>query len=644
MEHHAQKETSASTNPYVDGFPDREPYQPNPNLHPAAHEYIPKYLFKGFQDPSGLSDVKIRDSFYGERRKLRIALLGAGISAMNFLHFLFEHLKKQAGGMESVEVVVYERNCDVGGVWLTSKYPGCRCDIPSILYQFSWRKRIWSEMYAPAAENLEYLRETAREEGFYDFIKLKHEILQAEWTDEEAKWTLNVRNIENGSIFEDKVDIFCELNGPVSNPRLSDLPGLQEFKGTVVHPANWPQDLDLRDRKVALVGYGCSGVQIAPSIIDDVSKLYTWYRNPTYILPPPYQGTFSGPKGANFKYSDEQKELLKDPDVYLTYRKAVEDVFYKRYSYTINGSPMADTVETAIKIHMREQLKNHPDLAEKIIPKTFGVGCRRQAFGYGYMEAITSPKTTIFRDVPQHFTASGILDANGQEHDLDIVIAATGYDQSHMPRYPKLVNGLDMRPLFAKEPSPPSYMAVMLRHMPNYFNPSSAYGPLPQGNYFQSSETFAKYIIKVLDKMQVERIVSVRPKDHAVNQWVRHANAYLKRTAVTGPCVAWYKGNDGVSRPPALWPGARLQFLKVMEFPRFEDFEIRYEDEDGEDMFGYLGNGWTLDWDAGGEGVDRMWYHGKPERDVDKEILKRLAGTDESVKELTSGAIAARET
>lgn len=217
-----------------------------------------------------------------------------------------------------------------------------------------------------------------------------------------------------------------------------------------------------------------------------------------------------------------------------------------------------------------------------------------------------------------------------------MVIAATGYDQSHLPRYPKIVNGRSINDAMAKLRSPPSYLAVMLQGMPNYFNPSSAFGPLPQGNFYQSTEAFGRYIVKCIAKMQIDRIISITPKDRAVEHFVRHSMAYLKRTAVMGPCVAWYKGNES-DRPPALWPGARNQFIRVLETPRFEDFEIRYEDE--EDMFGFLGNGWTV-WDDAEAESDRTWYMGQPGKEVDQATIERLKGTDGSVKEVVHGVAA----
>ena len=337
-----------------------------------------------------------------------------------------------------------------------------------------------------------------------------------------------------------------------------------------------------------------------------------------------------------FADSDEQKKLLSDPDVYLAYRKAVDDGFYRRYPYVINGSKISQEVKTNTVNYMKDKLSSKPEILSSILPDNFDIGCRRQTFAYGYMEALTNPKTTVFTTPPQRFTATGILDADGNEHALDMVIAATGYDQSHLPRYPKIVNGRSINDAMANLRSPPSYMALMLQGMPNYFNPASAFGPLPQGNFYQSTEAFGKYMVQCIHKMQIDRIVSITPKDRAVEHFVRHSLAYLKRTAVMGPCVAWYKGNES-DRPPALWPGARNQFIRVLGTPRFEDFEIVYEDE--EDIFAFMGNGWTV-WDDAEEGSDRTWYMGQPEKEVGKEVIDRLKGTDESVEEVVYGVAA----
>lgn len=149
--------------------------------------------------------------------------------------------------------------------------------------------------------------------------------------------------------------------------------------------------------------------------------------------------------------------------MYLAYRKAVDDGFYRRYPYVLNGGKIANEVRNNTVKYMTEKLSEKPEVLDSILPEDFDIGCRRQTFAYGYMEALTDPKTTVFTKTPERFTETGLLDADGNEHEIDMVIAATGYDQSHMPRYPKLVNGKNIRDMWGELRSPPSYMALCLK-------------------------------------------------------------------------------------------------------------------------------------------------------------------------------------
>ena len=398
---------------------------------------------------------------------------------------------------------------------------------------------------------------------------------------------------------------------------------------------------ELREQAVASKSDPTSSIE-SQSCIPGFGTGHTYYRHLIRLSPGLKEPTSNvgcqltrGNGTTDFGHldSDEQKKMLQDPDVYLAYRKAVDDAFYRRYPYVLNGSKMADLVRNNTIKYMKEKLADKPEVLDAILPEDFDIGCRRQTFAYGYMEALSDPKTTVFTQEPKTFTDKAVVDAEGNEHEIDMVIAATGYDQSHVPRYPKIVNGRSMNEEWANLRSPPSYMAVMLKSMPNYFNPSSAFGPLPQGNFYQSCEAFTRYIVKAIEKMQIDRIMSITPKDKAVEQFVRHSLAYLKRTAVMGPCVAWYKGNES-QNPPALWPGARNQFIRILATPRFEDFDIVYENPD--DMFGYFGNGWSLQDDADPE-ADRTWYMGQPNKHVSQETIDALKGTAPSVTDVLYG-------
>ena len=185
--------------------------------------------------------------------------------------------------------------------------------------------------------------------------------------------------------------------------------------------------------------------------------------------------------------------------------------------------------------YMKDKLAGKPEVFDLLLPEDFDVGCRRPSFSHGFLEAIASPKTTVLTAPPKCFTEKGVLTADGVEHELDVVIAATGYDQSHLPRFPTIVNGQDMWRVLQESVHPPRYMSVCVDGMPNYFNLSSTHAPV-QASWYQGSEALVKYVVKIIDKLQVERIVSLAPKPRAVKQWVSHANAFNERMTTAGPC------------------------------------------------------------------------------------------------------------
>lgn len=318
--------------------------------------------------------------------------------------------------------------------------------------------------------------------------------------------------------------------------------------------------------------------------------------------------------------SEAQKQLLRDPDVYLAYWKELDGISYAGLRTFINGSDASAMAKQYVTNFMKKKLASRPEIFEQIIPSDFDIGCRRATFSYGYLEAISHPKSTFFPKPPSNFTERGLVDSDGVEHEIDVIVAATGYDQTHLPRYPKTVNGEDMRERWKSRPSPPSYMAMGLDGMPNYFNPSSAYAPL-QASFFLVTEPMTRYIVKVIDKMQIEQIVSVKPKSRAVEHFVNHCDAYSERVVQGGPCAAWYK--NIANQKPALWPGGRTHFLRILNTPRFEDYEITYADDN--DMFAYMGNGYDEEID-GNPDSDKTWYLGQPSKEVSEETIEKLRG------------------
>ncbi|KAF2251834.1 FAD/NAD(P)-binding domain-containing protein [Trematosphaeria pertusa] len=527
---------------------------------------------------------RIREQPMGTKKKVKVILMGAGASSLNFF-------KKAEEEMENLDIVCYEKNHDVGGTWLENRYPGCACDIPSVNYQFSWSIKFWSHYYSYAPEIWEYLKDIERENDFIaKYIKLRHRIEHVEWDEPAGLWRLKIRNLESEAVIEDSAEFFINAGGVLNNWKWPDIPGLKDFRGKLMHSANYEEGYDLSGKRVAVIGAGSSGVQIVAAIQQKVSHLYHWVRSPIWITAG-FAQTWAGKRGANFRYSEEQLSYLKEnPRKYLEYRKQIENELNQRFKFIIKGSEEARMAREYSFNEMRTKLNNDPRLVDKMIPKNFNPGCRRPTPAPGYLEALVADNTTIFTDPVQSITETGFIDGEGNNHDVDIIICATGFDTSWLPRFPFIAYGTDLKDLWGPKNGVTSYLSVGIPTFPNTFSYCGPYGPLGHGSFMPLIEQWTRYIFAVITKVQVENIKSLRPKFTVSQQFRQHADLFLQRTAWTSPCRSWFKQGktDGQA---AIWPGSRLHFLEIMKSPRYEDFDIEYWDEN---CFAFMGNGFEM--------------------------------------------------
>lgn len=495
-----------------------------------------------------------------------------------------------------------------------------------MVYQFYWHMRPWSRYYSYSPEIWEYVKSVAEHYDFINkYVKLRHEVTSVSWSDDTAQWTISVTDHNTDRTFSDNVDIIINGSGILNKWKWPNIDGLHSFKDSLLHSAQWNQSVDLKGKRVALIGAGSSAVQILPNIYKDVDKVYHWVRNKIWITAG-FAQAFAGPNGANFKYNDEQLDLLRnDPDAHLTYSKMIEGELNQRFQFIINGSRAQQDARDYSESEMKALLSNRPDLVDSIMPTDFFVGCRRPTPGNGYLEALAGDKVTCYPTQLQKITEKGIIDPDGNEQEVDVIICATGFDTTYKPRYPFLVNGIDMRDKWAPHPHVPSYLSLAYAEVPNHFLFAGAYCPAAHGSFFPLVDAYCNYFLQAIEKMQVENIRSFRPKQAVTDAYIKHADSFLKRTAWTGPCSSWFKGGKSDGKP-AIYPGSRLHFLRLLERVRWEDYEIKY-DEEG-DMWNWLGNGFHV---CERDGSDITWYLGTPGRKVEEDYLRDVMSGDKGI-------------
>ncbi|KAE8338868.1 hypothetical protein BDV24DRAFT_137057 [Aspergillus arachidicola] len=237
---------------------------------------------------------------------------------------------------------------------------------------------------------------------------------------------------------------------------------------------------------------------------------------------------------------------------------------------------------------MRKKLAKRPDIFEKILP-SFAPGCRRITPGPGYLEALTENNVSFVTDPIARVTEDGILTADGKLRKVDAIICATGFDTSFSQRFPIYGSGhLDLGAKWKEYPE--TYLSLSTHGVPNYFvahGPNSGVGT---GSIVIVLERTCDYVAAVIAKLQRDRIATIQPKQEACMAFRRYCEKFFRKTVFSMSCRSWYKRGTEDGPVTALWPGSCLHFAKVLENPRFEDYEYTYID--GRDM-AWMGNGFT---------------------------------------------------
>ncbi|KAH8891047.1 FAD/NAD(P)-binding domain-containing protein [Thozetella sp. PMI_491] len=557
------------------------------------------------------ASYQVREQPLGAKKHLRIVGIGAGASGLNLVRTLRLNLT-------DYELVIYEKNSDVGGTWFENRYPGCRCDVPSHNYQFSWRpKKDWSNFFAPAPEIEDYLRQLCDDEGMRDSVKTSHKVTAAVWNEEKGVWDLTVEN-EAGEPFADYAHFLLNGSGILNNWKWPDLPGLESFGGELIHTANWPADFDASGKTILVIGNGSSGVQVLPELQRTAKKIYHPVRTPTWVIPPRIQswqalgqaGEVLSKIELNAKEDFSQATIEKfesDPEFYRYFVKGIEKEINNVLPILIKDGPMQAFARAKVAEYMTAVLRGDEKLCKALIPD-YPLGCRRMTPGHQYLAALTQPNVEVFPTTIKQLNADSVELESGEVLKVDAVVCATGFETSFRPRFPIVGRNGNLQDIW-KEELPKAYLSCAVAGLPNYFVFLGPNAPIGHGSVFTITEHVAKYITGVIKKCQTEDIKALAPSQGAVDDFFEHITAFMPRAAWSGSCRSWFKGGKADGPVTALHPGSRVHFFHMLERFRGEDFEYVF-DNARQNRFAYLGNGFSTK--ELGPKSDSTWYLDDP--------------------------------
>ncbi len=456
-----------------------------------------------------------------------VAVVGAGFAGVGAAAML-----RRAG---YAEVTVFERSDRIGGVWDANTYPGAACDIPSHLYEFSFAPNPrWSRRYAPQPEIQAYLEDVARSHGVLDRIRTGVEVQSAQWSEAHGQWTLQT------SAGEHRADVLLTACGQLSVPSVPAIRGLDRFDGPAFHTARWRHDVEIKGARVAVIGTGCSAIQVVPAIQPSVRQLDVYQRSPGWTLPK-----------MDFAYGPRTLRLL---ERYPALQRLDRQSIFAFQELAALGMTSRPWLLPAFKAVGRRQINRaikDPVLRSKVTPSD-ELGCKRVMLTDEWYPTLTEPNVELVTERIAEVTPVGVRTEDGVERRADVIVIATGF-QTHGFVTPMAVTGREGRSLSDVWAGVPrAYLGLSVPGFPNFF---LLYGPNTNGGsgsvVFTIEAGIAHVIaaLRALDRSR-EREIEIRPEAAAgFDADLRDA---LRGTVWHTGCTNWYVDEHG--EDPNQWP------------------------------------------------------------------------------------------
>jgi cation diffusion facilitator CzcD-associated flavoprotein CzcO len=440
-----------------------------------------------------------------------VLIVGAGISGVGGAY----HLTTQCPGKSFVVLETLE---SFGGTWLTHKYPGIRSD--SDLYTFGYRFKPWvGAPIATAEEILSYMGEVIEENDLGKHIRYGHQITSARWSSADNLWTIEAVRKSDGQAVRFTANFLwmCQGYYRQSKGYTPEWPGMADFKGQIVHPQTWPEDLVYKDKKVIIIGSGATAATLAPAIAGDCKHVTVLQRSPTYFVP-----------GRNANDLADTLRQLKVDETWI-HEIVRRQILFTGAEFARRAFEEPETVKEELLAGVKAFLPE--EVVEKHFTPTYRPWRQRVAFvpDGDIFEGIKAGKASMVTDEIDRFTEKGILLKSGQELEADIIITATGFDLNVLGDIDFSIDG---KPLdFSKTVT---YRGMMFTGVPNMV---WVFG------YFRASWTlradlvadFVCRLLKHMDSKGAKRVeVALRPedKDMPLLTWIDPENfnpGYLMR-------------------------------------------------------------------------------------------------------------------
>lgn len=484
----------------------------------------------------------------------RIVIIGAGLGG------LVAAIKLKEAGYNHLHI--FDRNTQVGGTWAENQYPGAQCDVPIVLYQYSFAPSFkWTRLFATATEIQAYCEELVDRYGLRSSLHLNEAVTSACWNEKTNTWHVVTRS---GQQFD--AEVVIGAIGQLNRPQWPAIKGVDAFAGTAMHSARWDHRVDWAGKRVGIIGSAASAVQIVPELAKTAAQLTVFQRSPNWLLPRndrvvPVEELML--MATQFPKALELTELTRR----LVYENA-DYFFWQVFQWT----PPGRAAYTRISLNHLEAQVADPVLREKLTP-AYPIGCKRVLFCDDYYPALQRANVELVTDGIEEIVPTGVVTRDGQSREFDVLVYATGFETTEWKLAVDIV-GLDGLHLNqAWEDTPEAYLGIGVTGFPNLF---LMYGP--NTNLGHNSITFmlerqAEYIVKAMQTLEQTGAAAMAPLPAAQQRFNQQLQEALATTVWADPSTGnWYRNAKG--RITQNWSSHTRDYADAVAQVKTEDYAI----------------------------------------------------------------------
>ena len=435
------------------------------------------------------------------------------------------------------DIVILDREDDLGGTWHVNHYPGLAVDIASVTYSYSFEPNPnWSHWFARGPELKRYAEHVADTYDLRRHMQFGVRVDGARWDEDAQHWVVST------SVGSRTATYLMTATGFLSQPRLPDIDGVQDFAGTVIHTARWDDSADLTGKRVAVIGTGATAVQLIPQIATRAAALTVYQRTPIWVTP---KTDFAIPRALQLLFAAQPwtQRLARRANSAWLESIMVTGVLHYRQAKLFNQAAAA-----IARAHLRRQVRD-PELRRKLTPD-YSFGCKRPTFSNDYYPTFTQPHVSLETTPINRITESGIVTSEGKETDVDVLVLATGFNlwDSNFPAIEVIGReGRNLGKLW-RESGYHAYEGVTVSGFPNFITLNSPYS-YSGLSYFMTIEAQMRHLERLFGELQRRRARTFEVSERADQDFLAQMLQRMDDTVfVQGSCAtarSYYYTNEG---------------------------------------------------------------------------------------------------